>query len=105
MNEFKQVDEIISCFSAAAWKVECQQLKSMTVHFEQLKELLYSIKGVGASVKSLSDSDDSGIEHRPVKLRGRQDWLGMQQKTELMREPAGLPLTYEILFIRAKLKG
>ncbi|QYJ87622.1 methyltransferase domain-containing protein [Shewanella mesophila] len=105
VNEFKQAEEIISCFSAAAWQIECQQLKSMTVHFEQLKDLLYSIKGVGASVKSLSDSDDSGIEQSPAKLRGRQDWLAMQQKAELMREPAGLPLTYEILFIRAKLKG
>ena len=104
VNEFKQADEIMRYFSAA-WQIECQQLQSMTVHFEQLKDLLYSIKGVGASVKSLSDSDDIGIEHRSAKLRGRQDWLAMQQKAELMREPAGLPLTYEILFIRAKLKG
>lgn len=100
VNHFKRADEILDCFSPALWQLDYQQLESITVHFEQLNSLLYSIKGVGASVRGKPDD-----KQRPAQLRGRQDWLAMKETAEQLRGSAGLPLTYKILIIRAKLKG
>jgi malonyl-CoA O-methyltransferase len=94
----------------------------MTVHFDTLKALLYSIKGVGASVQSASANhsansislDSSTIQSAgevagaiaasepALRLRGRQDWQAMQAKAESLRVPQGLPLTYQIVQIRAR---
>ena len=79
----------------------------MTVYFDTLKALLYSIKGVGASVHvassttRVSGSTVSASEFTP-RLRGRQDWQAMQVKAESLRLPQGLPLTYQIVQIRAR---
>ncbi len=97
VNQFESAQRLLGCFNSSRWALE-HQLQTLTVHFDNLKSLLYSIKGVGASV---NDQVLGFSSH----LRGRQDWLKLMEKAELLRESQGLPLSYEILFIHGKLKG
>lgn len=100
VNRFQSAKEILASFNHEQWQLREQQVMPITVHFNHLKPLLYSIKGVGASVRGEGDTGQA----QPL-LRGRQDWLALNSQAEQMRQKAGLPLTYQILFIRAKLKG
>ncbi|MCG9696425.1 methyltransferase domain-containing protein [Shewanella sp. Isolate11] len=99
VNQFESADKIISHFDKPCWQLS-SQLQKITVYFDDFKALLYSIKGVGAS---FSDSVANVRETASIKIRGRQDWLALTQQVELTRELQGLPLSYQILFIRAKL--
>jgi len=128
LNDFSTLESLKAAFKLDTWQSLEVQLIPMTVHFDTLKTLLYSIKGVGASVQSLSSSHSahsisSANSTRLIdsttqaageiagaiaaadlapRLRGRQDWLAMQAKAESLRVPQGLPLTYQIVQIRAR---
>ena len=122
VNDFSTLEALKASFKLDTWQFLEVQLIPMTVHFDTLKALLYSIKGVGASVQSASAThsansislDSSTIQSAgevagataaaepALRLRGRQDWLAMQAKAESLRVPQGLPLTYQIVQIRAR---
>ena len=128
VNDFSTLESLKAAFKLDIWQSLEVQLIPMTVHFDTLKTLLYSIKGVGASVQSVSSSHSahsisSANSTRLIdsttqaagevagaiaaadlapRLRGRQDWLAMQAKAESLRVPQGLPLTYQIVQIRAR---
>lgn len=128
VNDFSTLESLKAAFKLDTWQSLEVQLIPMTVHFDTLKTLLYSIKGVGASVQSVSSSHSahsisSANSTRLIdsttqaagevagaiaaadlapRLRGRQDWLAMQAKAESLRVPQGLPLTYQIVQIRAR---
>ena len=128
VNDFSTLEALKTAFKLDTWQFLEVQLIPMTVHFDTLKTLLYSIKGVGASVQSVSSSHSahsisSANSTRLIdsttqaagevagaiaaadlapRLRGRQDWLAMQAKAESLRVPQGLPLTYQIVQIRAR---
>ncbi|MGI2208028.1 methyltransferase domain-containing protein [Shewanella baltica] len=128
VNDFSTLEALKAAFKLDTWQFLEVQLIPMTVYFDTLKALLYSIKGVGASVKSASAThsassislansislDSSTIQSAgevagaiaasepALRLRGRQDWQAMQAKAESLRVPQGLPLTYQIVQIRAR---
>jgi len=128
VNDFSTLEALKTAFKLDTWQFLEVQLIPMTVHFDTLKALLYSIKGVGASVQSASAThstssissansislDSSTIQSAgevagaiaaaelAPRLRGRQDWQAMQAKAESLRVPQGLPLTYQIVQIRAR---
>lgn len=122
VNDFSTLEALKTAFKLDTWQFLEVQLIPMTVHFDTLKALLYSIKGVGASVQSASAThsansislDNSTIQSAgevagattaaepALRLRGRQDWQAMQAKAESLRVPQGLPLTYQIVQIRAR---
>ncbi|MDT3296245.1 methyltransferase domain-containing protein [Shewanella sp. PP-He15 brown] len=128
VNDFSTLEALKAAFKLDTWQFLEVQLIPMTVHFDTLKALLYSIKGVGASVQSASAThstssissansislDSSTIQSAgevagaiaaaelAPRLRGRQDWQAMQAKAESLRVPQGLPLTYQIVQIRAR---
>ncbi|MCS6234837.1 methyltransferase domain-containing protein [Shewanella baltica] len=122
VNDFSTLKALKTAFKLDTWQFLEVQLIPMTVHFDTLKALLYSIKGVGASVQSASAThsansislDNSTIQSAgevagaiaasepALRLRGRQDWQAMQAKAESLRVPQGLPLTYQIVQIRAR---
>ncbi|MGI2070554.1 methyltransferase domain-containing protein [Shewanella baltica] len=128
VNDFSTLEALKTAFKLDTWQFLEVQLIPMTVHFDTLKALLYSIKGVGASVQSASAThstssissansislDSSTIQsvgevagaiaaaELAPRLRGRQDWQAMQAKAESLRVPQGLPLTYQIVQIRAR---
>ncbi|WP_299789512.1 methyltransferase domain-containing protein [uncultured Shewanella sp.] len=101
INEFRSLPEITSQFDKQEWQVQSSTLESMTVYFDDLKSLLYSIKGVGASIHA--DAKVRGQSRSMVHhgIRGRGDWMKLIGKAELMRTPQGIPLTYQIALIRA----
>lgn len=100
VNDFNHLDRINACFDAQQWQqltIVCQEF---TVYFDELKPLLYSIKGVGASVRATTDNAS-----QQARLRGRQDWQQLTSRAEAIRQPQGLPLTYQIMIVRGKLVG
>ncbi|MGL5046458.1 MAG: methyltransferase domain-containing protein [Shewanella sp.] len=113
VNDFSTLASLKAAFDLYKWQFLDVQIIPMTVYFDTLKALLYSIKGVGASVQSVCSTDPTTEAARDVVssiaaaefvplLRGRQDWLAMQAKAEYLRLPQGLPLTYQIVQIRAR---
>ncbi|MCE9684833.1 methyltransferase domain-containing protein [Shewanella sp. AS16] len=103
----------------AGWQVLSAELVPMTVYFPDLRSLLYSIKGVGASIHvtptppgtSESMNSQTRLPTGPAGstatgtakgLRGRRDWLRLVAAAEALRIPQGLPLTYQIAQIRAR---
>ncbi|MCS6192630.1 methyltransferase domain-containing protein [Shewanella baltica] len=119
VNDFSTLEALKTAFKLDTWQFLEVQLIPMTVHFDTLKALLYSIKGVGASVQSASSANSISLDSSTIqsagevagtiaaaelapRLRGRQDWLAIQAKAESLRVPQGLPLTYHIVQIRAR---
>ena len=119
VNDFSTLEALKAAFKLDTWQFLEVQLIPMTVHFDTLKALLYSIKGVGASVQSASSANSISLDSSTIqsagevagtiaaaelapRLRGRQDWLAIQAKAESLRVPQGLPLTYHIVQIRAR---
>ncbi|QQX82085.1 methyltransferase domain-containing protein [Shewanella sp. KX20019] len=98
VNRFKSEAEILNCFNQDDWQIEQIETRAITVYFDDFKSLLQSIKGVGASTVEVK----SQLNQRHVTLRGRGDWQKLLNKAELSRAPEGLPLTYNISFIKAR---
>ncbi|MFB2653745.1 malonyl-ACP O-methyltransferase BioC [Shewanella seohaensis] len=119
VNGFLSLESLKAAFDTSDWQLFDVQLVPMTVYFHDLKTLLYSIKGVGASVQSFaqssiepsmsaeqgSDISVSGSHSHLGKLRGRRDWQALQQRAEQFRETQGLPLTYQIAQFRVRRQG
>lgn len=103
VNGFQSLESLQAAFDTSDWQLFDVQLVPMTVYFQDLKTLLYSIKGVGASVQSYVQTENSSDADAHLgKLRGRRDWLALQQRAELFRETQGLPLTYQIAQFRVR---
>ena len=121
VNGFLSLESLKAAFDTSDWQLFDVQLVPMTVYFQDLKTLLYSIKGVGASVQSFAQSsvqssmpEEQGSDmsvsgshsHSHLgKLRGRRDWQALQQRAEQFRETQGLPLTYQIAQFRVRRQG
>ncbi|MCL1068586.1 methyltransferase domain-containing protein [Shewanella olleyana] len=115
-NAFRTVEEITEAIDSEYWQVDSVNECSESLYFNDLRTLLYSIKGVGASVKShqenshnngteksSSDKSSSNISSTAVErvtLRGRKDWLALKQHAETIRQAEGIPLTYQITYLQ-----
>ncbi|RLV58574.1 malonyl-[acyl-carrier protein] O-methyltransferase BioC [Parashewanella curva] len=96
-NDFLSLNEYASAFKDDEWRdIEVLEYQKVC-YFDSFKALLYSIKGVGASVPNNQLNNS-------VALRGREDWMKLVEQAESQRTPKGLPLTYNIVQIRAKRK-
>lgn len=117
VNTFSSVEALGAAFSAEQWCSMTVELIPFTVYFDNLKDLLYSIKGVGASfhatephaagadIRTAPAITGAALSHAGgvrTKLRGRQDWQALQARAEVLREERGLSLTYHIAQIRAR---
>ncbi|MGS0681392.1 methyltransferase domain-containing protein [Shewanella sp. 125m-7] len=100
INTFIDEESLRACFKQDNWEIETFDTQAVTVHFADLKAMLQSIKGVGASIVK----QDQDVNLPQVTLRGRNDWQALQALAELSRAPEGLPLTYNISFIKARKK-
>ncbi|MDF0534307.1 methyltransferase domain-containing protein [Shewanella sp. A32] len=89
-KKFAGVGEISHQFSSVDWQTLHVEQQELTCYFDDLRSLLYSLKGVGASMIAT---------HRG--LRGRQRWQQLQQTAESLRTARGIPLTYNIVLITA----
>ncbi|WP_299494298.1 methyltransferase domain-containing protein [uncultured Shewanella sp.] len=98
VNRFQSFETLVSCFDKQHWQLIEARLEPVTVYFDDLKALLYSIKGVGASATTNEQMQPS------LRLRGRQDWLSLNEKANRLKQSKGIPLTYNVVVIRAKRK-
>ncbi|PMG29291.1 hypothetical protein BCU94_14450 [Shewanella sp. 10N.286.52.C2] len=97
-NSFRHLDDIIAAIDTEKWQILSAETTTEQVHFADLKALLYSIKGVGASVNEYQDK--SLTDKKTNRLRGRKDWLALMDKAESLREANGLPLSYNISYLQ-----
>ncbi|ARD21995.1 methyltransferase domain-containing protein [Shewanella japonica] len=97
-NDFSHFDDIVAQANKHHWQIENAEHCSESLYFTDLRTLLYSIKGVGASVKSHQQTQ-SKEKQGSVSLRGRQDWLALTEKAESLRVEQGIPLTYQITYL------
>ncbi|QYJ80625.1 malonyl-ACP O-methyltransferase BioC [Shewanella acanthi] len=100
VNGFLTIEVLKAAFCHSKWQFIEAELIPMTVYFESLKDLLYSIKGVGASVHSSQTSLHSDTQQ--VQLRGRKDWQALVAKAQNLRQAEGIPLTYQIAQLRVR---
>ncbi|MCL1145768.1 methyltransferase domain-containing protein [Shewanella marinintestina] len=100
INQFIEQSTLLAGFDKSQWDIELCETQAISLHFDTLKSMLQSIKGVGASI--VKQQQDVNLPQ--VTLRGRKDWQALQAKAELSRAPEGLPLTYNICFIKARKK-
>ncbi|WP_394130928.1 methyltransferase domain-containing protein [Shewanella maritima] len=114
VNRFLTVEQIKQAFTAcetesiSRWQdFECE-LVAVTVYFDDLKQLLYSIKGVGASLVTdelcLELQDEPMQSNYPAntKFMTKSQWRERCQLAEKLREKQGIPLTYQVAFIYAR---
>ncbi|MRG35803.1 methyltransferase domain-containing protein [Shewanella sp. XMDDZSB0408] len=80
----------------ATWQLLDAKVVKLTVYFEDLKSLLYSIKGVGASVV-----DDVNATSK-IKPLSKSQWLKRIELAQGLRTAKGIPLTYHIALIHAQ---
>ena len=98
-NAFNTAQGITSAIDKKQWHIDSIEVSSESLYFNDLRALLYSIKGVGASVQSHQEPSLSAQSDR-VTLRGRADWLALKQHAETLRKAEGLPLTYQITYLQ-----
>lgn len=87
------IDEctLYQTFAQYPWQTLTCHTVEHQCYFADLRTLLYSIKGVGASVGATGKG-----------LRGKQHWLHLQAQAEALRQTEGLPLTYRVAYVRAR---
>ncbi len=78
---------------AAGFRDCLVEREPVVTHHADLKRLLGSIKAIGANQVG------SG---RRTGLMGRVAWSRAEAAYEALRQPAGLPLTYELIYLRAE---
>lgn len=66
--------------------------ETITLHYPDLKRLLGAIKAIGAN--ALGDGRRSG-------MMGRTAWQALTAAYECQRTPAGLPASYDVIFLTA----
>ncbi|MGI3015923.1 methyltransferase domain-containing protein [Shewanella algae] len=76
------------------WQSLHTQSRTFQCHFANLRELLYSIKGVGASVGADKNSG--------AGLKGKGFWHTLNGQAEVLRTDKGMPLTYRIVMVQAR---
>lgn len=95
-NNFLTENRLNHICQSLNWQQLQLQIIPITLYFDDLHSLLYSVKGIGASTSLQSNSNKS--DHNKG-LKGRQYWQQLSEKMDCLRQPQGLPLTYNIAFI------
>lgn len=90
-NHYPDLSTILDDCRAAGFSVQQAEQQTMTVHYPSVKEAVYSLKKVGASIVN----GDSGVIS-PSKWKAFEAQY-MKQQTKL-----GIPLSYEVAFIQLK---
>jgi len=81
---------LVDC-RAAGWQVRIWERRPVRRHYPDLRTLLRSVKAVGARE----------VEQRRPAPFSRSAWQAIIARYEQLREPAGLPLTYDVVWLIA----
>ncbi|MCO4785862.1 malonyl-ACP O-methyltransferase BioC [Marinomonas atlantica] len=88
-NHYPSMAKILDDCKAAGFIIQRAQQHTMTVHYPTVKEAVYSLKKVGASVVM----EDSSVIS-PSK------WKAFELQYKQLQTPLGIPLSYEVAFIQ-----
>ncbi|GLP96660.1 methyltransferase domain-containing protein [Paraferrimonas sedimenticola] len=89
VNRFAPAKAWLSQLTQAGFEVNLES-RAETAHFDSVKTLLNSLRGVGANHS----------QQRSPGLRGKTWWREVQAHLEAQRCEHGLPLTYQIAYFR-----
>ncbi len=92
VNRFVAEAALVAALRAAGFASVETVHASHTLYYAQLRDLARELKAIGAQ------NMNNG---QPVGLTGRQRWASLQAAYECLREPRGLPATYEVLYVSA----
>ncbi|MCL2914371.1 methyltransferase domain-containing protein [Shewanella corallii] len=111
-NAFPSAAEVQAVLRALPWQQLSVETSQYNFHFDSLKPLLMSVKGVGASARFSNKDElietDREKSHsvadnlKPAGLKGKAYWQTLVNAAEALRESGGIPLSYQILFIHAR---
>lgn len=87
------VDRVRAAVTGAGLVAEHFEVAPTTVHRPSLRAVLDDLKGIGANV--------SGDAQRRAPL-GRAAWRTVESRYETLRTDAGLPVSYEVVLVRAR---
>lgn len=93
-NDFVTEAELKNVCQQQNWAELTVQIKPIVLYFNDIKSLLYSVKGIGASTRlhSQNNKEKKG-------LKGRKYWHQLVNKFEALRTTKGIPLSYNIALI------
>jgi malonyl-CoA O-methyltransferase len=96
VNTFAGVDDWAAALGQAGFS-SCEFVqKDFTAWFDTPRDLLHALKGLGANAV------DSPRENH---LLGKQWWRRVSAALEAQRDARGLPLTYDVILVRARRAG
>ena len=97
VNRFRRFEDYQQCCAASGMQVLSLQRQAQTLHFPDLRSLTTSLKDLGAH--NLNPG-------RPGGLTGRARIRALVEAYERLRQPAGLPATYQVVYgVLQKLPG
>jgi malonyl-CoA O-methyltransferase len=93
VNHFASAQDWVIALMQAGFS-DCDIVqKDFVTHFADAHELLTALKGIGANTADAP---------RENHLHGREWWRQVNAALEAQREPEGLPLRYDVIFITAR---
>lgn len=84
-------ERLLTACQAAGWQVHVWQQQSVCRYYPDARTVLRSVKEVGAHE----------VERRRPTLLSRAAWQAITARYERLRQPAGLPLTYDAVWLIA----
>lgn len=94
VNQFASLSALNQAIEQAGLKMLQQRQENITLHYASANEVLKSLKGIGANTVLQGKGSAKG-------LGGRSSFRQFEQAYETFRKPAGLPLSYTVLWIVA----
>ena len=89
---FDEPEAIGHLLTEAQFRNITQSREKHTVHYPDLKTLLRAVKAIGAH--NVGEGGRNG-------MMGRDAWKKLEAAYEQFREPAGLPASYDVIFVYA----
>lgn len=89
---FHSLEEVGRIATAAGFSALSTDSRLITAHYPDFKTLLRAVKAIGAN--QLGDGRRTG-------LMSRGDFQRAEAAIETLRQPAGLPLTYDVIYLYA----
>lgn len=86
-------ERLLTACRAGGWTVHVQRRQPVRRYYPDVQTVLRSVKAVGARE----------VEQRRPMLFTRSDWRRVMENYEVLREAAGLPLTYDAVWLIASL--
>lgn len=89
---FHSLEEVGRIATAAGFSARSTDRRLITAHYPDFKTLLRAVKAIGANQLG---------EGRRTGLMSRGDFQRAEAAIETLRQPAGLPLTYDVIYLYA----